>query len=339
MNKRREIWADNAKFIGITLMLIGHNSLASNEVFDFIYAFHMPLFFILSGYFASDKREPFMPYLKKNIRSLLVPYFMFSLIVLPLTYFHLWSNRDMLGCNSWNDFLIMPILGIFFVKTTIISYFTGPIWFFVALFIVKMLFFLYKLFYTSKYSLISMSIVCTILFLLTKSLGIQLLFRLDSALLCFPFYVIGFTMKYLNRSVIFKKKSYWSAGMLSCVLFILTYYISINNGHVEISDAGYGHSLLLMYIGAILGSLGVIVVSRTIGRNEYISTIGGGTAVILGLHGNIQAMMKQIVVHWLGITTYSLWAALLMVTLLLLIHIPIIYFMNKSCPFLIGKQK
>ena len=62
MNKRREIWADNAKFIGITLMLIGHNSLASNEVFDFIYAFHMPLFFILSGYFASDKREPFMPY-------------------------------------------------------------------------------------------------------------------------------------------------------------------------------------------------------------------------------------------------------------------------------------
>ncbi len=66
MNKRREIWADNAKFIGITLMLIGHNSLASNEVFDFIYAFHMPLFFILSGYFASDKREPFMPYLKKT---------------------------------------------------------------------------------------------------------------------------------------------------------------------------------------------------------------------------------------------------------------------------------
>lgn len=234
MNKRREIWADNAKFIGITLMLIGHNSLASNEVFDFIYAFHMPLFFILSGYFASNKKEPFMPYLKKNIRSLLVPYFMFCLIVLPLTYFHLWSNRDMLGCNNWNDFLIMPILGIFFVKTTVISYFTGPIWFFVALFIVKMLFFLCKLFYTSKYSLISMSIVCTILFLLTKSLGIQLLFRFDSALLCFPFYVIGFTMKHFNSSVIFKKKSYWSAGILSVSCFALTYYISINNGHVEI---------------------------------------------------------------------------------------------------------
>lgn len=339
MNKRREIWADNAKFIGITLMLIGHNSLTSNEAFNFIYTFHMPLFFILSGYFASGKRESFIPYLKKNIRSLLVPYFMFCLIVLPLTYFHLWNNRDMLGCNSLNDFLIMPILGIFFVKTTAISYFAGPTWFFVALFIVKMLFFLCKQFYTSKYSLISVSIVCVTLFLLIQSLGIQLLFRLDSALLCFPFYVIGFAMKHFNDGVIFKKKSHWSAGILSCVLFVLTYYISINNGHVEISGAGYGSSLLLMYIGAILGSLGVIVASRIISRNEYILTIGGGTAVILGLHGNIQAMMKQIVAYWLGITTYSLWTAMLMVTLLLSMHIPIIYFINKRYPFLIGKHK
>lgn len=40
----RELWADKAKFIGIILMLLGHNSLANDSIFDFIYSFHMPLF-------------------------------------------------------------------------------------------------------------------------------------------------------------------------------------------------------------------------------------------------------------------------------------------------------
>lgn len=38
----REIWADNAKVIGIFLMVLGHNALANDGVFDFIYSFHMP---------------------------------------------------------------------------------------------------------------------------------------------------------------------------------------------------------------------------------------------------------------------------------------------------------
>lgn len=40
----REIWADNAKVIGIFLMVLGHNALANDGAFDFIYSFHMPLF-------------------------------------------------------------------------------------------------------------------------------------------------------------------------------------------------------------------------------------------------------------------------------------------------------
>lgn len=52
---QRQTWADNAKFIGIALMVLGHNSLASQPLNDFIYSFHMPLFFLLSGYFASTK--------------------------------------------------------------------------------------------------------------------------------------------------------------------------------------------------------------------------------------------------------------------------------------------
>ena len=43
----RQTWIDIAKGIGIISMLIGHTDAAFQPI---IYAFHMPLFFILAGY-------------------------------------------------------------------------------------------------------------------------------------------------------------------------------------------------------------------------------------------------------------------------------------------------
>ena len=40
---------DWTKIIGIFLVTLGHGNLVSVELNTFIYSFHMPLFFILSG--------------------------------------------------------------------------------------------------------------------------------------------------------------------------------------------------------------------------------------------------------------------------------------------------
>lgn len=42
-------WVDWTKIIGIFLVTLGHGNLVSVELNTFIYSFHMPLFFILSG--------------------------------------------------------------------------------------------------------------------------------------------------------------------------------------------------------------------------------------------------------------------------------------------------
>lgn len=57
MAKDRIIWIDNAKAIAILLVVVGHiiqfmyspEGFDQNIVFRYIYAFHMPLFFLLSG--------------------------------------------------------------------------------------------------------------------------------------------------------------------------------------------------------------------------------------------------------------------------------------------------
>lgn len=48
--KKREQWADILKGIGAILVVIGHLVLYEGNAKVYIYSFHMPLFFFISGY-------------------------------------------------------------------------------------------------------------------------------------------------------------------------------------------------------------------------------------------------------------------------------------------------
>lgn len=56
------------------------------DVFNFIYSFHMPLFFFLSGYVASLSRDKIIinqvwPFIFKKIKSLLVPFLVWGVVI------------------------------------------------------------------------------------------------------------------------------------------------------------------------------------------------------------------------------------------------------------------
>lgn len=59
-----------AKSIGIILMVLGHIEIPS-LLKNFIYVFHMPLFFFCSGYLFKDikSKDEFIIFLKKNIKD------------------------------------------------------------------------------------------------------------------------------------------------------------------------------------------------------------------------------------------------------------------------------
>lgn len=339
--RQREPWADNAKFIGIALMVLGHNSLANQSLTDFIYSFHMPLFFMLSGYFASTKDERFLPYLQKNVRSLLVPYLTFCIVALPFFYYCLWNNRAIYPCLNKLDFFLKPLLGIALVKTTSFSYFIGPLWFFASLFIVKMMFYPLKKFLGKPIGIAVVILISISLHGLMQSIysGIWP-YRLNSSALLFPFYVLGYVM---NRyTSIVEKMKHSSALSITAVvtsLFALTYFMSLLNGHVETSGGGYGNHLWLMYANALIGCIAVIGLSTRIRYNEHFLTIGRSTVVILGLHTNLQAVLMRIVTLSTGVSRFSWWSAILMTIIILAIHIPLINFINKYCPSIIGKNK
>lgn len=74
---------DIAKGIGIILVIIGHMS--SSYLRNWIYSFHMPLFFILSGIcFKTEKYPSFLPFLKQRVRTLAIPTLALYFIILLL---------------------------------------------------------------------------------------------------------------------------------------------------------------------------------------------------------------------------------------------------------------
>ena len=84
MNNKRFEWIDILKGIGIILVVVGHSNFsfakATTAMFiqKYIYSFHMPLFFFVSGYlFVKDKYSNFKRFLRVKTKTLMIPYFFF----------------------------------------------------------------------------------------------------------------------------------------------------------------------------------------------------------------------------------------------------------------------
>jgi len=82
MSNKRIEYIDIAKGIGILLVALAHAdvSLFSPYLHRFIYSFHMPLFFFLSGYFFNPE-IPFWTLLKKRFNTVLKPYLVTILLI------------------------------------------------------------------------------------------------------------------------------------------------------------------------------------------------------------------------------------------------------------------
>lgn len=82
--EKRLDWIDNAKGIGILLVVLAHLSIDENLQVA-IYSFHLPLFFIISGMMLFHnqgwKKLNFKEFIIKKLKSLIYPYFTLSLFM------------------------------------------------------------------------------------------------------------------------------------------------------------------------------------------------------------------------------------------------------------------
>lgn len=79
---QRERWVDVLKFLGIFAIYLGHFAKMGGLFYEYVFAFHVPLFFFVGGFFYRPARN-----IKENIKQIvnkfchiMIPYYIFGLI-------------------------------------------------------------------------------------------------------------------------------------------------------------------------------------------------------------------------------------------------------------------
>lgn len=89
----RDQTIDIAKGIGIFLVVLGHSSQVDSAQYHYIYLFHMPLFFFLSGMYAKQLR--LKDCMRKRTPRLIVPYVFYRIYTYIYSYImNMVSTRD-----------------------------------------------------------------------------------------------------------------------------------------------------------------------------------------------------------------------------------------------------
>lgn len=264
--KNRIDWLDKCKLIGIWLVILGHLNI-SKDFQTFIYAFHMPLFFFISGYLYKIPENNFAQ-LKKNTSGLLWPYFtfyIFNWFVLFILFYVVYTLVTGNNNITLSETLVKPLLGMLYgvgYDTENSRMLLRPLWFLIALFVIKTLFDIITKF-TKKLLLIAM--ITLVLWLISHLLvlyKVDLYWSVDSAFTASPFFAFGYILKSLKINFnILNEVKYFNA-IFSIVIFIAIYFLAQINSSVDINGNVTGNYSFLFFINAFLGIIAAGMISQ-----------------------------------------------------------------------------
>jgi fucose 4-O-acetylase-like acetyltransferase len=125
--KQRDAFFDNAKYLAIVLVAVGHaweplrsDSRTVTALYTIVYAFHMPAFIVISGYF-SRGFDASPEKIKRLVTGVVVPYVVFET---AYTCFTRWSD----GVPDRPISLLDPLYLTWFLAALFIWRLTTPIW-------------------------------------------------------------------------------------------------------------------------------------------------------------------------------------------------------------------
>lgn len=127
----RNKWLDVAKGITIILMVLGHTSIP-DRLSNFIFAFHMPLFFIASGWCTNWAKDNYGSFVLKKLRTLGIPFLVYSIAVILISWM---AGYQKIGwenvlAKGWKGYALwfVPVLFLSLVIAKSIMYIINKSW-------------------------------------------------------------------------------------------------------------------------------------------------------------------------------------------------------------------
>lgn len=337
--KGREHWIDGLKTIGMFYIVLGHLAI-NTDLKNYIYSFHVPLFFFVSGYlFNSVKYNRFWDFFKNRFLRIMVPYFFFSFAT--YLFWLVFVCRFFEGPEIKNNTL-KPLVGIFY-SNGIDNWLrhNTPIWFLTCLFLVEIAFFVLNKYIKNKTTL---SVVVILFSAGGYILSLTDFFRLPWGINMIPlallFYHVGFVFK--EQIGAFFRKVTPVYLLLVPVLIIVNMFLVRLNGRVDINYGVYGN-YFIFYITAFAGIFCYAVLGKFVGINKVLSFVGQNSLAIMCLHSPIAFIIKYVQYFIFGIPlNYGEGSTLFAVSfaiLQILLIVPLVFLMKKYIPVLTGYKK
>lgn len=255
-----------AKGYGILCVILGHISFHSLSVW--IYSFHIPLFFFLSGYLFNENR-PFIPFLRNKIKTLLIPYAFFS-------FLYICFDKQL-------------VISLYSLKTIcadfVLQQRCTPLWFITCLFVANILFyFLLKFFHSICYQFLISLFVSIFIFARWHDKDYSMFWNADISIFVILFMLIAkYVKKYNLLNFVTKTNKY---------LFLLSFFfLNIGIGGINYIMSGEMIDLFnntlgflpLAYLEIVFGIFVVIIIS-TLKKAILIQYIGRNSLVFFALH-------------------------------------------------------
>lgn len=339
MDSARLAFVDNVKAIAMLLVLLGHAPGLNQFLMNVIYAFHMPVFFFISGLLLTEKKTalPLHAFVFAQLRGLGLPFlFFFSVSYLYwLPTHHLAGSAQRVGQVSWWT----PLLGLL-VGSQWAWLVNAVLWFFMCLFMTAIIFFVARKYFSAKFLFLFFNILGVAFTLLYNASWPRWPWSLDSAVLALGFYSAGHYFR--ARPLFATPRRSARALILSVVLGFALLLGTYFNGKVDLNLLDLGRLHWAYFLNAYLGIFALLFFSFWIAPLHILRWIAAHTIIIFPSHLLFYSAFTGfavVVLHWPYQFKESswLWTVLFPIAALILSY-PLALILKHCCPYIFGKR-
>ncbi|KXU87291.1 hypothetical protein CR51_35230 [Caballeronia megalochromosomata] len=286
VEKRRVGWIDAAKGIGIFFVVLGHSPL-SYESRAFVYAFHMPLFFFLSGFLVAKANSLSMA---DKARSLLFPYLLLCLIQLAI------FNAYEKALNEDPTTTAQVIWGFLYSSAPALKI-DKPYWFLPCLFVT---FAYFKILtrlrptWTLAMTAVFLSIIAYQYSLIARSMHLpRWPWSSDTALMAVCFMIAGYLCRPL--SPVIERLRRRTSLYLAALLFFAVWVVVQFNSRSDMLGLGYGRHLYLYAAGSAAGIAASILLAQALSRVTIMKWLGENSLTLFMFQGNVLILINVVI--------------------------------------------
>lgn len=306
MKHERVEYLDVTKALLIMMMVLGHVYL-SGPIRQFVYVFHMPAFLVVSGIqhrYSSSLSKPFFSFLRSRFFTLIIPFLFYEFIGVVYHIVCFGATQTVFG----------------YIHNTLRQQWNnGAVGFLIHLFGAELI--VYAVLKCTQNTIM----VCLIAaaFLLLGFIFPENRFLILQIIAIYSaFSLLGYCIFYkqIDSIIVFIAAIAITLAVSFCKLYITSCF-----GKLPFA--------CLYLVGALAGSFACLFAAKHI-HSKFLSWLGKNTIIILGTHNATLFPIRTFV-----FPDTSGWIGLLVFSVIILLEIPIIIFMNRWLPFLNGKKQ